>query len=91
MNADADRAEKEQPEVFPQSKPALLLAAFYLKFGISLSALTALLEFLKLNLDFSRVKSVEEILFYTSSTQIDYRSVCQNCNTDISEDGCGEW
>ena len=73
-----------------ESRPALLFGIFCLKFALSENAMKALLDLLKLGLDFSAVTSIDQILQDLQMAQVRFRNTCRSCQADVIENCCSE-
>ena len=65
------------------SQPEILFGILCLRFAFSETAMDAVLELLKLNLDFSSVRSAADVLSGLETADIEDHTVCGNCGIDL--------
>ena len=70
------------------SRPEILFGIMCLRFSLTQNAMAAVLELLKLRLDFTKIKSIDEVLESLDVASMKAYKFCANCGTDLETGEC---
>ena len=72
---DDNRHLIDMEAMYP-SNPATIVGIFYLKFALSRNAIEALIELLRLKMDVSEIKNVDQVLSSMTSAHACLHNIC---------------
>ena len=83
---DDDRHLIDMEATYPSNR-ATIVGIFCIKFALSRNAIEALIELLRLKMDVSEIKNVDQVLSSMTSAHACLHNISSNCFNDLDIDG----